>query len=259
MISGLPLFAACSRWSRPVAALLCSLALQPFISKAVTAQPRYAETMLEATATGEEISSQPGLWVMEVYFKPLRMIAVDITNPDTGKKEPRFVTYLVYRVINRSLASPAPVLRAVNELDAPVLPEKFIPEFTLVTTDGDKPQVYHDQILPEALAAIERRERRKHSSTVNVVEDVPPAVAKDAPEQNEIYGVATFLGVDPEADRYTLYLTGFSNGVKTVTSPDGGTVVQNKTIEMKYWRPGDEFDRTEPELRLEGQPRWIYR
>lgn len=251
--------ATLSGWRTAACTVLSLAVIGLFQVTPAAAQPRYGEVFVPAVASGEEISNQPGLWVMDVYFKPLRMIAVDITNPQTGEKEPRYVQYLVYRAINRKLASPIPQLRAENELDEPVLPPKFIPEFTLVTTDGDEPQVYSDVIVPEALAEINRRERRNFANSVGVVTSVPPAVDAKAPDQQEIYGVAMFVGVDQAADRYTVYLTGFSNGVRTVMGPDGEPIVQHKTIEMTYWRPGDEFDPKEPEVRLVGQPRWIYR
>lgn len=235
-------------------ALVCAVAL-PVRAQS---QPRHSEVKVEAIATGEEISGQTGLWVMEVYYKPLRMIAVDITNPKTGKTEPQYVWYLPYRAINRPLASAAVENLPVNDLDAPVLPPKFIPEFTLVTM-GESPKVYHDQIIPEALAAIRKRERGMLESSVSAVTDVPPPQPFNAEAPQEISGVAMFTGIDPTADRYTLFMTGFSNGVNKTTAPDGSTVVQHKTIEMKYWRPGDEFDLREPEIRPDGPPRWIYR
>lgn len=248
--------------SRLAVALRCLLGVVFLCSAAspvgAQSQPRYSEVKVEAIATGEEISGQPGLWVMEVYYKPLRMIAVDVTNPKTGKTEPQYVWYLPYRAINRPLASAATENLPVNDLDAPVLPSKFIPEFTLVTTDGT-PRVYHDQVIPEALAAIRKRERSQLASSVSAVADVPPPQPLNAENAQEISGVAMFTGIDPEADHFTLFMTGFSNGVKKTTAPDGSTVVQHKTIEMKYWRPGDEFDLREPEIRPEGPPRWIYR
>ncbi len=247
----------------PLPVLLLAATVVALLSPAATAvswaQVRYSEVKIEALASGEEISGQPGLWVMEVYFKPLRMIAVDLTNPQTGKKEPQYVRYLVYRAINRPLASLAVRNPPVNQLDSPVLPPKFIPEFTLVTTDGETPQVVQDRILPEALAAINLRERRNYSTSVGVVTDVPTATAPGDPQEKMLYGVAMFTGVDPEADHFTVYLTGFTNGVLTVAAPDGSTAVQHKTIEMKYIRPGDEFDLLEQEVRLREQPRWIYR
>ncbi len=233
--------------------------LMGWCATAAWSQTSPTEIKVEALATGEEISAQPGLWVMEVNFKPLRFIAVDVTNPKTGLKEPKYVWYMVYRAYNRPLASPAAKEPPLNQFDQPVLSPRFIPEFTLVTTDGDAPKIYQDQVIPEALAAINRRERRTFKTSVSAVGGIPVAAASGAADEEPIYGVATFTGIDPEADRYTLYLTGFSNGVQSVEAPDGSQAVQHKTIEMKYWRPGDRFDQEEREIRLDSQPRWIYR
>jgi len=47
----------------------------------------------------------------------------------------------------------------------------------------------------------------------------------------------------------------------TVTSDraDDTVTVWRKTLLMKFWRPGDRFDQSEREIRLQGDPRWIYR
>jgi hypothetical protein len=66
-------------------------------------------------------------------------------------------------------------------------------------------------------------------------------------------------GIDPEADKYTVYLTGFSNGIRKLNGPDNMPIVQTKTIMQKYWRKGDRFDAQEPEISLEGDSRWTYR
>jgi hypothetical protein len=216
--------------------------------------PKYNELKVEAIASGEELAAQPDLWVMEVYFKPMRMIAIDLTDPKTGQKRPEFVWYITYRAINRKLAVRPPANTVVNELDAPVIPQQFIPEFTLVTTDTAEPKIYRDEVIPEAIAVINQRERGTFKSTVNVVGDVPPAAAPKSPEEKVIYGVATWRGIDPEADLYTVFMTGFSNGLKKTPAPDGTVAVQNKTIQTKYWRPGDRFDQKEPEIRLDPGP-----
>lgn len=224
---------------------------------------RYGEVTVAAAASGEELSAQPELWVMEVNFKPMRQIIVELTDPQTGQKKPQYVWYVAYRAVNRKLANRAVANAPVNELDAPVIPPQFIPVFTLQTTDTDVPKLYQDQILPEALAAISQREKTQFKSSVSAVSDVPPATEPGSPDQKVIQGVATWTGIDPEADRYTVYLTGFSNGFRKVPGPDGAEVVQWKTIRMKYWRPGDKLNQREPEIRLEideaNMPQWIYR
>lgn len=224
---------------------------------------KYGEITVPAAATGEELSAQPELWVMDVHFKPMRQIKVELTDPQTGQKRPQYVWYIAYRAINRKLANRSIANAPVNELDAPVIPPQFIPVFTLQTTDTDTPKIYPDQILPEALAAINQREKANYKSTVSIVSDLPEATEPGSPDQKVLQGVAIWSGIDPAADRYTVYLTGFSNGFRKVAGPDGEDVVQWKTIRMKYWRPGDEFGQREPEIRIEtdaaNQAQWIYR
>lgn len=229
------------------------LAFLVSLSTAATAQSvRYGEYTLPAIASGEELSRQPELWIMEVHFRPLRQILVDLTDPVTGKKSPRYVWYLPYRAINRKLANRAVANAPVNELDAPVIPPQFIPVFTIMTTDDPEPyKVYPDQVLPEAIAAINQREKTSYKSTVSVIRDLPPATAPGAPDQVVIQGVATWVGLDPKADFYTVFLTGFSNGFVKGTGPGGAEVIQWKTIRMKYWRPGDELYQREPEIQLD--------
>src|SRR5688572_33499256 len=53
--------------------------------------------------TGEELSSQKRLWIMEVHFKPMRMVSVPLTNPETGKPQEENIWYIVYKAINRPL------------------------------------------------------------------------------------------------------------------------------------------------------------
>lgn len=221
--------------------------------------PRYGEVKLPAQASGDELSAQSDLWVMEVYFRPMRLIVVDLTDPKTGEKKPEFIWYIPYRAINRKLPSRSAQESPNNEFDPPVQPPKFVPEFTLVTTDTETPEVFQDEVLPEALAVIRKRERAALQSSVEVVGDVPPATAPNDPDQKVIQGVAMWRGLDPDADRYTVYFTGFSNGLRKVVGADGTEVVQTKTIMTKYWRPGDRFEQRESEIRMDGNPEWIYR
>ncbi|HET6423064.1 MAG TPA: hypothetical protein VFG20_05235 [Planctomycetaceae bacterium] len=246
---------------RPMTACLAAVLMMPALSLAQS--PRYGEYTVLASVSGEELSAQPELWAMEVHFKPMRQIVIELTDPVTGKKRPQYVWYIAYRAINRKLANRAVANAPVNELDAPVIPPQFIPVFTIVTTDTEEPKVYQDQVLPEAVAAINQREKTSYKSTVGVVTDLPAAAEPGSPDQKVIQGIATWTNLDPAADHYTVYLTGFSNGFRKVPGPDGAEVVQWKTIQMKYWRPGDELNQREPEIRLQTdaatQPVWIYR
>jgi hypothetical protein len=241
-----------------VAAGLLSLSLDP-LAHAQTVRPN--EIRVEATATGEERSGQADLWVMDVYFKPLGLIPVQITDPATGAKREEFVLYITYRAFNRPLPERGVEESLVNEFDPPVSSPLFVPEFTLIASDGVDQKVYADVVIPEALEAINRREKGSFKSAVSVVGPVPEIVVRSAPDAAEkgVSGVAMFRGVDPDADFYTVFLTGFSNGIRLAPGPDGKKIVQTKTIVQKYRRPGDRFDRKEEEFHLDGESKWIYR
>jgi hypothetical protein len=223
------------------------------------------EITLESYATGEERTSQRDLWILEVTFKPVRMIWVDLTDPKTGEKSKQLVWYLPYRAVNRPIEGPrddsdtAPV----NTEDEPVNPPLFVPEFTLVVEDPGIQKIYEDEVLPEAQAVINKRERVAYKNSVEIVGPIPPIVPKDAkapPTDSEVIeGVATWRGIDPETDFFTIYMTGFSNGYKITKGPDGQPWIERKTIRQKYWRPGDRFNPHEREIRWLGQPEWLYR
>jgi hypothetical protein len=171
---------------------------------------------------GEELSAQKRLWIMEVQFKPMRMITVTLTNPDTGKKQQENVWYMVYKAINRPLPYKVDASNTVpiNDDDAEPLPQMFVPVFTLRTddiTNGVPVQkTYHDVILPEAQAAIEAREGRKYLNSVEIMQEVPAATPEDQGDANAIYGVAMWRGVDRDTDFFTVSMTGFSNGYRYV-------------------------------------------
>jgi hypothetical protein len=135
----------------------------------------------------------------------------------------------------------------------------FVPEFTLVTTDAGNETVHQDIILPEAQAAIIKREKRVYKNTVEIIGELPPATPAGQEPQAPLYGVAMWRAVNPETDYFTVYMTGFSSGYQLGKNPEGATLAQRKTIVQEYWRPGDRFDAREQEIRRRGGPRWIYR
>ena len=175
--------------------------------------------------TGEELSSQSNLWIMEVHFKPMRMLEVTLTNPKTGKRQRENIWYLVYKAINRPLQkkTDATNTKPQNDDDQEPSEQLFVPVFTLRTddiTDGMPVQEIHqDVILPEAQAAINRREGRNYKNSVEIMQPVPPATPEDQGDENAIYGVVMFRGVDRETDYFTVYMSGFSNGYRYVDGP----------------------------------------
>ena len=247
--------------------LACSIVLLLAVSPAFgqgqsSALSRGFDATAPAIATAEELA--PGdLWVMQVDFKPMRLIEIETRDPQTGEKRTDTIWYVMYRAMNKPLKTPAKDedKTPVNNYDAPPGPPLLIPEFELVSDDNNVQRVYRDVVIPEAVAAIARREMRgtdqqnQLKNSVEIVQPVPAASERPQP----IYGVATFRGVDPTTDNFKVYASGFSNGYRQIKGPDGKPVILRREIAIDYWRPGDEFDLTEREFRFRTQPRWIYR
>lgn len=211
------------------------------------------ETVAPPLITGEERSAQADLWAMEIRYKPVRMIHAEITDPKTRKSSKQLVWYLAYRaVVRRSSNVPE---AAEGAQDGPI----FVPEFTLVTEDEGKMQSYSDQVLPEAQAAINRRERHKYKNSVEIVGPLPKVTPDGARVLNSLDGVATWTGIDPDTDFFSVYMGGFTNGYKVDKGPDGQQIVLRRALMQKFWRPSDRYEQHENEIRLKGEPQWVYR
>ncbi len=217
------------------------------------------ERRAAALATAEERLRQPDIWVMDVVLRPVRQIKINLPNPKTGVTSERFVWYLCYRAVNRYIAvksSPNELPPSDKELAART--QIFIPEFLLLTDDNGKQKPYIDTVIPAAQPTINKRERGEYKNSVEIVGPLPPA-APEGDKGTEILGVAMWLGVDPEADRFRIFMTGFSNGYEVKKGPNGEEIVLRKTLVQEYWRPGDELQQDEREIRPQGEPQWIYR
>ncbi len=255
--------------TRPILASVLTALVATVSAGSATAQAppsRGFEVTAAATATVEELHGQRDLWVMEVDFKPLRLIQVAVTDPQTGEKRDELIWYLVYRATNLALKSPPekPGMTPVNNLDAPPGPSLFVPSLTLFAEDQGRQTVLPDEIIPEAQAAIARREQRgehaneKLLNSVDAVQPVPPAVPAGDRGAKPIYGVAMWRGVDPRATHFKVLASGFSNGFKRSTGPAGEPLILRRDLDVDFWRPGDEFALTEREFRFEGAPKWVY-
>lgn len=225
---------------------------------------------LPATADADDMAMQPDLWVMEVSFKPMRMIRVDVTNPVTKQKESKLVWYLVWRAVNRAIERPPQeaVPEPQNEKDY-VQPPMFVPEFTLVSDDNGVQHVYPDQIIPEAQAAIAARERMDLKNNVEIVQQLPEAVPAGTEPKTVLQGVAMWSDVDPNTDYFNVFATGFGSAYRITAGPDDKPLIWRKAIVQEFWRPSDSFaqketeirrlDELQPSTKAQHSPRWIFR
>jgi len=216
------------------------------------------EQRASASITGEERALQQDIWALELNYKPLRMISVDLPDAKTGKSSERLIWYLAYRVVNRVIPGLPP------QKWEPRSEPLFVPQFTLVTQDEGPQKSYFDRVMPVAHAAILKRERHAYKNAVEIVGSVPsvtPLEAKPGTEKS-LDGVAMWRGVDPTTDRFKIFITGLSNGYRKEVGQDGNPVTLRKTLVLDFWRPSDAFDQNEREVRpnpKNEQPQWIYK
>lgn len=187
------------------------------------------ETVVAPQITVQEQRTNPRLYAMEFAYKPPRFITVAVP-AENGQLQRKRFWYLAYRVTNRT-----------GE------PRLFVPDLVLVTDTG---KTYHDKVLPVVQKAIMQREDKsldwKNSSTISDA-PIPPT-----PEQGFVvstYGIAIWEDVDPETDFFSIYVTGLSNGYQISEAADGQQRTLGKTLQLNFWRPGDERDENEQEIR----------
>lgn len=143
-------------------------------------------------------------------------------------------------------------------------PLRFIPIFELITgrqyVDGDGQIVYTedgdavrfnpktdkfendrrryvDLFLPIAVNAI----RIKEDKGVNILDSVQMS-NRDIQPDEEVWGVATWLGVNPTVDRFSVYVNGLTNArmwIPDAADPTKG-FYKYKTLKLNYWHPSDE-------------------
>jgi hypothetical protein len=209
-----------------------------FRHRSLTHLPREGDLPL----VDDEQQLLPPVWALHFWYKPVRMIEVDVPQAD-GRLEKKLIWYLVYRVVNRG--------------DKPV---RFVPRMVLGSVDTEKQ--YLDRLIPVALGPIQRREdsARRFFNKVEMVREISPS-----PEGRDVsvWGVATWEDIDPRTDRFNIYVQGLTNALRWTDHDGGGRTITYKTLQLNFWRPGDEFFQDESEVRIGGPEEldytWTYR
>jgi len=227
---------------------------------AALALPRWArsdfppgvERVVAPQITGLEQTSQADIWALEVRFKPVRMLLINAAEGQSLPTRPVLVWYLAYRA----------VVRTASRLPDPASPGEerplFVPEFTLVTNDQGRSRRYPDRVFANVTAAITKRERYPYKNSVEVVGPVPAITPDNARVLKSLDGVAMWAGVDPDTDHFAVHMAGFSNGYRVSQGDGDREIVQRRTLVQNFWRPGDRFEQYEAEIRLDGEPQWVY-
>jgi len=206
-------------------------------------------------------------WYLQFTFKPLRLIEIEMPAAG-GQLERKVVWYMVYRVKNigghlkpaenaQADADPLAGAPQVESVADPGQPIHFFPKFSLEgEIDGVK-RAYADQVIPLAIAPIRHREdpNRKLLDSVQIsAQGIPLSTAT---EDNSVWGVATWVDVDPRIDFFSIYVNGLTSAYRWTDPPGAfkagdppttGRQFTRKTLQLNFWRPGDEFNLLEDEI-----------
>ena len=236
----------------------------------------------------DKVKFRREIWCLELSFKPLRMIEVDLPLASVGT-ERKLVYYLVYRVRNTGQ-----VLKPVRGDDGVYTaemakggPVRFLPQFVLESHDREPngepvSKAYLDRVIPAAVAAISQRETPERMLLNSVEMAEQPIPVSDERIDKSVWGVATWTDVDPRIDFFSVYVGGLTNAYRWAETPNAykagdppgkGRRFARKTLQLNFWRPGDELLLSEREFRY-GVPlsnadfygvrdgvayRWVYR
>ena len=234
----------------------------------------------------KDVTFRHEIWALKFSFKPMRMMPADVPQAG-GRMRRKLIWYMVYSVTN-----PGEVLVPVADADLPYKtfeqkktyrakqvdrPIRFIPEFLLQghesVGEGDGfSKVYRDRVIPVATGIpgapgpIWRREdpNRRFFNTVEMSD-------REIRVGETLWGIATWEDVDPRIDRFSVYVQGLTNAYRWHDAPGEykrgdrlgkGRRRSQKTLKLNFWRPGDEYDEDETEIRY-GVPgevdyEWVY-
>lgn len=251
-------------------------------------QPQVISPSRTLYSKAESVRIRREVWQLQFAFKPLRMIWVDVPQP-SGQMRRTLVWYLVYRVDNTNQSfTTAEVDGGFHDpKKKPAEPVRFIPHFVLegheVDAAGKKLyRAYLDRVIPAAMEPIRRRElpgRQLLDSTEMAEREIPVGSADD---EQSVWGVAMWTNVDPQMDFFSVYIRGLTNAYRWVDPPGAykpgdpagaGRRFARKTLQLNFWRPGDEYLEHESEVRYGVAPskadlygvkpgvayQWVYR
>ena len=227
-------------------------------------------------------------WCLELAFKPLRMLTVDIPQP-SGRMQRKLVWYMVYRVRNTG-AGLSPQKQADGSflnVEKATDSIRFYPQFVLTSQDLGRDgkrirKAYLDRILPAAVQVIQRREMPKGTLLNSVQMSEELLAAEIGRAIGGQWGVAIWEDVDPKIDFFSVYVTGLTNAYDWQDSPEAfqvgdspgkGRKFTRKQLQLNFWRPGDAYAEDEREIRYGSAPgrgdlygtgegvafRWVYR
>lgn len=197
------------------------------------------------------------IFCFEFSFKPLRQIYVDVPQP-SGRMERKLVWYMVYRVrypggdlrpAKEAPDSQAAVAELYSRIEKVSYRERRL--FPLaILQDAESDTSYQNSIIPIATAAIRAREKIT-APLYNAVEitEVPIPYSND-PAADGVWGVLTWVDVNPEADFLSMFVYGLTNAFQRTDDGSGEPELLKKALQLNFYRPGDSIEETQDRIRF---------
>jgi hypothetical protein len=194
---------------------------------------------------------KPEVWTLHLRYKAPRIEPLDGLD-STGKPVKKTVWYMWYQVYNLS-----------GE------PQTFMPEFELVTKDLntthlDEPQPYMVEQLNKLENPTNEPSLRLQSTIAISKRPVPPTLPDAIPRM--VTGVAIWTDMAekaPKTNKFSVYITGLSNGLAVEETPTGENLIKRKTLQINFLRPTDDNKPQATDIVPDDQngpaERWIYR
>lgn len=194
---------------------------------------------------------RPGIWTLHFRYKEPRIITVIAPNG-----QPQEIWYLWFQVYNKS-----------GE------PQTFLPEFELVARNPDVNLL--DEPRPYAVEAVRRVENplgeantpeplRIHTTISIAKRPIPPTKPDSVPRT--VTGAAIWADMAkkaPKVNKFSIFVSGLSDGLTTGTLPNGETLIKRKTLQLDFLRPTDENRPVINDIRLDpgsfAPETWLYR
>ena len=230
------------------------------------------EVKLETDSIGQTLygMSERVILFRDVYqydfaFTGLRQIKVAITGSD-GVARNKNYWYLPYRIRdldetltyeevkeNPNLSQVSHVLKKGEPIDAE--DRFFLPRFTL---EGSvfvprekryKKVAYRDTVNP-AVARVIRAQEDPRMILLDGIQmskvDIPK-VKREA--KAGIWGVAIWEDVNPNIDFVSVFVKGLTNAHRIKRGEDGAISFLHKTLQLNFWRPGDDFEESKDRIK----------
>jgi len=195
---------------------------------------------------------KPGVWTLHFRYKPPRIIQVPLFDKAKNQRADKVIWYMFFQVYNK--------------YGEPVI---FLPKFDLVTKDLNT--LHLDEPHPIIIEHIRKIEDPESAlkpaiqTTIDISRRPIPATLREAIPRM-ISGAAIWTDMAekaPKTNKFSVYVTGLSNGLATEETKDLRKFVKQKVLRLDFVRPTDDSNPNPTDIRPDvsnGQSEtWVYR